>query len=82
VGVPTISKWGKEIKSHKEILLFCDSGINLKLWNITENHNFFDIPKLQQNQVSQILVYRQQQHTKTNIYNINMGASQNHFFFF
>jgi hypothetical protein len=28
VGVPTISKWGKggekEVKSHKEILLFCD----------------------------------------------------------
>jgi hypothetical protein len=47
----------KEVKSHKEISLFCDlnsiySGINLKLWNIKENNTFFDILKLQKNQVS------------------------------
>jgi hypothetical protein len=40
----------KEVKSHKEISLFCDlnsiySGIDLKLWNIKENSIFFDIPK-------------------------------------
>jgi hypothetical protein len=43
----------KEVKSHKEISLFCDlkyiyRGIDLKLWNIEENNIFFDIPKLQQ----------------------------------
>jgi hypothetical protein len=42
----------KEVKSHKEILLFCNlnsiySGINLKLWNIKEIDIFFDIPKFQ-----------------------------------
>jgi hypothetical protein len=47
----------KEIKSHKEISLFCDlnstyNGINLKLWNIKEMNIFLDIPKLQKNQVS------------------------------
>jgi hypothetical protein len=52
----------KEVKSHKEISLFCDlnsiySDIDLKLWNIKENGIFFDIPKLQKNQVSQLLVH-------------------------
>jgi hypothetical protein len=47
----------KEVKSRMEISLFCDlnsiySGINLKFWNIKENNIFFDIPKLQKNQVS------------------------------
>jgi hypothetical protein len=46
----------KEVKSHKEISLFCDlnfiiySGINLKLWNIKEYAIFL----LQKNQVSQL----------------------------
>jgi hypothetical protein len=31
--------------------------IDLKLWNIKENGIFFDIPKLQKNQVSQLLVH-------------------------
>jgi GH25 family lysozyme M1 (1,4-beta-N-acetylmuramidase) len=54
----------KDFKSHKEILLFCNlnsiySGIDLKLWNMKENINdiFFDIPKFQKNQVSQLLVH-------------------------
>jgi hypothetical protein len=52
----------KEVKFHKEILLFCDlnsiySGIDLKLWNIKENDIFFDILKFQKNQVSQLLVH-------------------------
>jgi hypothetical protein len=52
----------KEVKSHKEILLFCDlnfiySDIDLKLWNIKENNFFFDIPKLQNSQDSQLLVH-------------------------
>jgi hypothetical protein len=52
----------KEVKPHKEILLFCDlnsnySGIDLKLWNIKENNIFFDIPKLKNSQASQLLVH-------------------------
>jgi hypothetical protein len=52
----------KEVKSHKEILLFCDlnsiySGIDFKFWDIKENDIFFDIPKFQKNQVSQLLVH-------------------------
>jgi hypothetical protein len=52
----------KKVKSHKEISLFCDLNfiygrIDLKLWNIKENSIFFDIPKLQKNQVSQLLVH-------------------------
>jgi hypothetical protein len=40
----------KEVKSHKEISLFCDlnsiyGGIDLKLWNIKVNIIFFDILK-------------------------------------
>jgi hypothetical protein len=53
----------KEVnKSHKEISLFCDLNsvygrIDLKLWIIKENSIFFDVPKLQKNQVSQLLVH-------------------------
>jgi hypothetical protein len=52
----------KEVKSQKEILLFCDlnsnyNGIDLKPWNIKENYNFFDILKFQKNQASQLLVH-------------------------
>jgi hypothetical protein len=52
----------KKLNSHKEILLFCDLNsiygrIDLKLWNIKENSIFFDIPKFQKNQVSQLLVH-------------------------
>jgi hypothetical protein len=52
----------KEVKSHMKISLLCDlnsiySVMNLKLWNIKENYNVFDIPTLQKkNQVSQFLV--------------------------
>jgi hypothetical protein len=52
----------KKLNLHKEILIFCDlnsifSGVDLKLWNIKENNFFFDIPKFQKNQVSQLLVH-------------------------
>jgi hypothetical protein len=63
VGAPMISKWGKG--GAKEVKLISSffvsnsiySGINLKLWNIKENVIFFDIPKLQKNQISQLLVH-------------------------
>jgi hypothetical protein len=52
----------KEVKSHKKISLFCDLNsiygrIDLKLWIIKENSIFFEIPKFQKNQVSQLLVH-------------------------
>jgi hypothetical protein len=52
----------KEVKFHKEISLFYDlnsiySVGDLKHWNIKENNIFFDIPKLQNNQTSQLLVH-------------------------
>jgi hypothetical protein len=52
----------KEVKSNKDISLFYDLNsiygrIDLKLWIIKENSIFFDIPKLQKNQVSQLLVH-------------------------
>jgi hypothetical protein len=64
--------------SHEEILLFCDlnsiySDIDFKLWNIKENTIFFDIPKFQKNQVSQLLVHATAScMTCTPMYNLGM----------